>query len=172
MADTEAIPVDELCRDIQMKLPDALWQLDYCGRYMAGRFNEDFATDVRDGRTYLFGVVEVPLAYTEGVFTWGLWCEVSETDHNRYLEGFQTEAVDDVEIEGRIANDVPGYPDAMGARVRLALHSERRPEVTVLDGTLAQAQAKGLTLDEHRALDETLFGGPDEAGDSDFEDED
>lgn len=27
---------DELCRDIQMKLPDCLWQLDYVGRYAAG----------------------------------------------------------------------------------------------------------------------------------------
>lgn len=28
---------DELCRDIQMKLPDCLWQLDYVGRYAADR---------------------------------------------------------------------------------------------------------------------------------------
>ena len=35
---------DELCRDIQMKLPDCLWQLDYVGRYAAGKFNEDFAS--------------------------------------------------------------------------------------------------------------------------------
>ena len=30
------IPADELCRDIQMKLPDCLWQLDYRERYLAG----------------------------------------------------------------------------------------------------------------------------------------
>ena len=50
---------DELCRDIQMKLPDCLWQLDYVGRYAAGKFNEDFAS-LDSGERFLFGVIEVP----------------------------------------------------------------------------------------------------------------
>ena len=62
----------ELCRDIQMKLPDAIWMLDALERYRHGaRYTEDFAT--MDGSTYVFGVIEVPLAYTEGSFTWGCW---------------------------------------------------------------------------------------------------
>lgn len=47
---------DELCRDIQMKLPDCLWQLDYVGRYAAGKFNEDFAS-LDSGERFLFGVI-------------------------------------------------------------------------------------------------------------------
>lgn len=61
---------DELCRDIQMKLPDCLWQLDYVGRYAAGKFNEDFAS-LDSGERFLFGVIEVPFTEEAGSFTWG-----------------------------------------------------------------------------------------------------
>ena len=83
----------ELCRDIQMKLPDAIWMLDALERYRHGaRYTEDFAT--MDGSTYVFGVIEVPLAYTEGSFTWGCWVEVNRNLHDAYLEDFQTEGAD------------------------------------------------------------------------------
>ena len=61
---------DELCRDIQMKLPDCLWQLDYVGRYAAGKFNEDFAS-LDSGERFLFGVIEVPFTEEAGSFTSG-----------------------------------------------------------------------------------------------------
>ena len=56
--------INELCRDIQMKLPDEIWMLDSLERYRRGAVHtDDFAR--MDGRTYLFGVVEVPLAYED-----------------------------------------------------------------------------------------------------------
>ncbi len=162
------IPADELCRNIQMKLPDCLWQLDYRERYLAGRYNEDFATDQRDGKTYLFGVAEVPLQYEEaGAFTWGIWVEVSREDHDKYLAHFQQDAVEGLQVEGRIANDIPGYEDAFGAKVVMTLHAGRRPEVTVTEGSLAEDQKAGLTLDAHRELDAILFGDDEEEGDFD-----
>ncbi len=72
MDDADDDEGEELCRDIQMKLPDCLWQLDYVGRYAAGRFNEDFAA-LDSGERFLFGVVEVPFAEEPGSFTWGVW---------------------------------------------------------------------------------------------------
>ena len=51
--------INERCRDIQMKLPDEIWMLDSLERYRRGAVHtDDFAR--MDGRTYLFGVVEVP----------------------------------------------------------------------------------------------------------------
>lgn len=38
-----AVETEELCRDIQMTLPDAFWALDYVERYRFGRFSKDFA---------------------------------------------------------------------------------------------------------------------------------
>lgn len=168
------IPADELCRDIQMKLPDCLWQLDYRERYLAGRYNEDFATDQRDGKTYLFGVAEVPVTHDESTFTWGIWVEVAREDHDKYLAHFQQDAVEGLQIEGHLANDIPGYADAMGTKVTMTLHAGRRPEVLVTEGSLADAQKAGLTLDAHRELDAILFGDDEEdpeADDRDFDDE-
>lgn len=60
-------------------------------------------------------------------------------------------------MAGRIANDIPGSPDAAGARVELVLHADRRPEIRVLEGSLAKLQARGMSLAEHEALDKVLF---------------
>lgn len=44
--------INELCRDIQMKLPDEIWMLDSLERYRRGAVHtDDFAR--MDGRTYL-----------------------------------------------------------------------------------------------------------------------
>lgn len=155
---------DELCRDIQMKLPDCLWQLDYTGRYAAGRFNEDFA-GLDSGERFLFGVIEEPFSEEHGSFTWGVWAEVSRNDHDAYLRDFQQAACEGRVVEGRLANDIPGSPDAFGARVELTLHAGRRPEVRVLEGTLGERQARGMSLAEHEALDRELFGDDEPEGD-------
>lgn len=166
--------INELCRDIQMKLPDDIWMLDSLERYRRGAIHtDDFAR--MDGRTYVFGVVEVPLAYEEGgSFTWGCWIEVDRSLHDAYLEAFRTPAADRLTGEGRLANEIPGYEDALGARVAVAFSSERRPVFTVDAAiSLGDDQRKGLSLEDHQALDDILFGDDDEddeAGDWDERD--
>ena len=115
--------INELCRDIQMKLPDEIWMLDSLERYRRGAVHtDDFAR--MDGRTYLFGVVEVPLAYEDDAsFTWGCWIEVDRSLHDAYLEAFQSPAADRLTGDGRLANDIPGYEDAAGARVEVMFSS-------------------------------------------------
>lgn len=80
--------INELCCDIQMKLPDEIWMLDSLERYRRGAVHtDDFAR--MDGRTYLFGVVEVPLAYEDDAsFTWGCWIEVDRSLPRRISRGF------------------------------------------------------------------------------------
>ena len=51
---------DELCRDIQMSLPDAFWALGFFAREKLGRFNKDFSL-AAVGRAFRFRVVGVPL---------------------------------------------------------------------------------------------------------------
>ena len=150
---------DELCRD--MKLPDCLWQLDYVNRYRAGKFNEDFAA-LETGEKFLFGVIEIPFTEEDGSFTWGVWAEVDAGDHDAYVRDFQTEAVEGRVIAGRLANDIPGMPEAFGANVELTLHAGRRPEIRVLEGELGSQQARGMSLAEHEALDRELFGDDEE----------
>ena len=124
------INVEDLCRDIQMKLPDVLWMLDYTGRYRAGRFNEDFAR-LEDGRTYLFGVVEVPLNYTdEASFTWGVWAQVSPEDHDRYLNASRRRTRKALKSKAPRQRH-PGLRSSEGTPVRLTTHADRRPSVTV-----------------------------------------
>lgn len=161
---TEETQADELCRDIQMKLPDCLWQLDYLERYQAGRYNNDFAT-TEDGRTFIFGVIEIALTEEPGSFTWGVWAQVPKALHDKHLETFGAAEAAGIEGEGRLANDIPGYEDAMGALVRVELMADRRPVITVLEGKLAEVQARGMTLAEHVELDGILFGDDDDEAD-------
>lgn len=158
--------LNELCRDIQMKLPDDIWMLDALERYRRGAIHtDDFAS--MDGRFYVFGVVEVPLAYEEnGSFTWGCWIEVDKALHDAYLEAFRTEMADRLTGEGRLANDIPGYEDASNAIVKVAFSSERRPVLTVdSSNSLGQDQKNGLSLEDHQALDNILFGDDEEEAD-------
>lgn len=155
---------NELCRDIQMKLPDEIWSLDATERYRRGASAcADFAR--MDGRCYVFGVIEVPLAWArerepEASFTWGCWAEVSRALHDAYLEAFRTEGASRLAGEGILANDIPGYGDAAGAKVRIAFSGERRPVFAMDPETsLGRDQKAGLTLGKHRMLDEILFGG-------------
>ena len=151
--------INELCRDIQMKLPDEIWMLDSLERYRRGAVHtDDFAR--MDGRTYLFGVIEVPLAYEAGAsFTWGCWIEVDRCLHDAYLEAFQSPAADRLTGEGRLANDIPGYEDAAGVRILVTFSSERRPAFVLdADNALGLDQKNGLSLEKHQALDDILFG--------------
>ena len=160
----------DLCRDIQMKLPDALWALDEWSRYRSGKFCRDFATIEPEGearRTYLFAVLDVPLVEESDVFTWGIWVEVSPEDHNLYLDRIQTPDAEGLVFEGRIANEIPGAEDALGSRVRVRCFADRRPAAEALEGSILEAQRKGLTLAEHEALDRLLFGDDEEEEDED-----
>lgn len=169
---TEDTQADELCRDIQMKLPDCLWQLDYLARYQAGRYNNDFAT-TEDGRRFIFGVIEISFTEEPGSFTWGVWAEVPRELHDKHLETFGSESAEGIHGEGRLANDIPGFEAAMGSLVRIELKADRRPVITVLEGDLGDMQARGMSLAEHIELDGILFGDDDDADDEeDFDEED
>ena len=160
----------DLCRDIQMKLPDDIWMLDSLERYRRGaRFTEDFAT--MDGSTYVFGVIEIPFSYTEGSFTWGCWVEVSRALHDAYLDAFQTPDADRLSGTGILANSIPGYEDADKVTVAITFSSERRPIFVLEPGnSLADDQKAGLSLEDHYALDELLFGDDEDEDEEDFED--
>lgn len=166
--------LNELCRDIQMKLPDEIWMLDALERYRRGAIHtDDFAS--MDGRFYVFGVVEVPLAYDkDGSFTWGCWVEVDQALHDAYLDAFRSETADRLTGEGRLANDIPGYEDAANATVKVMFSSERRPVLTVDPATsLGQDQKNGLSLEDHQALDNILFGeDEDEAAEENWDERD
>ena len=146
-----------------MKLPDEIWMLGSLERYRLGAvYTEDFAK--LNGHTYLFGVIEIPLAYEEDAsFTWGCWIEVDQSLHDAYVESFQTVAADRLTGEGWLANDIPGYEDAMGARVEVTFSSERRPVFTLdVGNSLGLDQKKGLSFENHKKLDTILFGDGEE----------
>jgi len=105
----------------------------------------------------------------DGSVTWGVWAEVDAGDHDAYVRHFQTDAAEGRVIAGRLANDMPGTPEAFGANVELTLHAGRRPEIRVLEGELGIQQARGMSLSEHEALDRELFGDDDEEGDNEAE---
>ena len=113
-------------------------------------------------------MIEVPFLEASGSFTWGVWAEVPREFHEAYLRVFQTEGAEGMKTLGHLANEVPGYDDAFGAALEITLHADRRPSIRMIEGSLAKAQAEGLTRAAHRARDDVLV--PPEA-DEDFEEE-
>ncbi len=154
--------VSDLCRDIQMKLPDDIWMHDELTRYTLGaRYTQDFAA--LGDRRFIFGVITVPLSYAEDEFTWGCWVEVSPEDHDRYLAAFRSDLANELRFEGTLANEIPSYSESLGARVTVSCFEDRRPVFEVdPDTDLGTEQCEGLTAEAHRELDAILFGDDEE----------
>ena len=84
---------------------------------------------VLDGaRFFVRGVLEIPVSGEPHPYAWGVWARVDE-DHARALEGGGAEGA---AFPGRLANQLPGYPQTLGLEVVVrARGAERRPALTV-----------------------------------------
>ena len=159
---------EELAHDISMSLPDEVWCLNMVERYRRARHCSEFCTFDGD-RYFIRGVMSVPFAYRDGDFTWGVWCEVSQADHDVFITAYETDTLGELKtLEGRLANEVPGYEMSIGEAVEIEVLPDARPMFVMKgDGDLAQEQRSGITLERHEELHEILFGDDEE----DFEDE-
>lgn len=157
---------EELAHDISMNLPDEVWCLNMLERYRRARYCSEFCTFDGD-RYFIRGVLSVPFAYCEGDFTWGVWCEVSQADHDAFVTAYETDTLGQLTtLEGRLANEVPGYEASLGEPVEIQVLADARPTFVMKgEGDLAQEQRVGLTLERHEELHDILFGDDEEFDD-------
>ena len=152
----------ELYRDISMSYPEDIWSLDVISRYLRTHtFSEAAILDEK--RYFLRAVLFVPIE--DGTdFAWGVWCEVSRKDHDRYLTAYAEEKTGKLApINGKLANELPCYDGSLSLQLRLIPNENARPSVEVLtDGLLKQEQANGISLKRLEELNIVLFGEDEE----------
>lgn len=160
---------EELAKDISMSFPEDIWALNPIERYLRTRTATEFCT-LDESRYFIRAVLPVPINYEKDEFLWGVWCEVSRHDHDRYVKAYAEGALGDLGvIKGWLANDLPVYEEAVGLEVELHCSQEERPRVTVLsDSVLKTEQDDGIDRTRHEEIDTILFGDDDE--DEAFED--
>ncbi len=160
---------EELAKDISMSFPEDIWALNPIERYLRTRTATEFCT-LDESRYFIRAVLPVPINYEKDEFLWGVWCEVSRHDHDRYVKAYAEGTLGDMGvIKGWLANDLPVYEEAVGLEVELHCSQQERPRVMVLsDSVLKTEQDDGIDRTRHEEIDTILFGDDDE--DEAFED--
>ncbi|ROZ63874.1 DUF2199 domain-containing protein [Ramlibacter sp. WS9] len=140
--------------DFGFRLPDEVHSLGYLDRYLRSRSNADFCA-LDEARYYVRGVLPLPVQSSEDEFCWGVWVEIAQAHHDRYLAGFEEEAPDLFTFAGKIANDVPGYGGTIGLAVEVRLRKAgERPAVYVTDSShaLSHEQRAGISHKRHHDI--------------------
>mgnify|MGYP001031905470 CR=1 FL=1 len=156
----------ELYRDISMSFPEDIWSLDVVSRYFRTHvFSEAAILDER--RYFLRAALFVPIEDGSD-FVWGVWCEVSQKDHDRYLKAYVEEKTGEMApISGQLANELPCYEGSLNLRVKLIPNPFGRPKVQIIgDSTLKDDQLKGISLKKLEELNSVLFGDDEEEAES------
>jgi hypothetical protein len=129
--------------------PDAWYAVRPDQREQRWEMDKDLA--VLDGeRFFIRGVAWIPV-HGEEPWAWGVWAAVDE-DHFRRYEALFDSPRDEHEppFPGRIANQLPGYPQTLGLAVTIRPASgTRRPGFVVNDAAhpLAAEQRSGVHLE-------------------------
>lgn len=145
---------DELHKDFGFELPDAVWGLDYIETYRRTRHNKDVCV-LDEARYFIRCMLEVPLTYDDDHFGFGLWVEVSQDQHELYLDTWQSGSDQTEAFVGHLANDLPMYPALVGEPIMIKFYDQHRPLLNfpaIADHPLAQEQRSGIDLRRHHAL--------------------
>ena len=158
---------EQLAHDISMNYPDDIWCLSMLERYMRTRNCTEFCT-LDENRYFIRGVLSLPFIYTDGDFTWGVWCEVSKADHDAFFKAYANDTLDQLpDFSAKLANEIPGYENSKDCEITVEVLADERP-LFVVKGheLLAQEQHDGLSYTRHQELNDILFGD-----DEDFDEE-
>jgi hypothetical protein len=135
---------------IGYKRPDAWFAVPPDEREARWEIDADLAA--LDGeRFFIRGVLPIPVHGEPQGYAWGVWAAVGEADYRRYEVLFDDPAPDgEPPFAGRIANQIPGYPQTLG--VPITIHLEQgnaRPSFMVDDAAhpLAVEQRGGVYLE-------------------------
>lgn len=129
-------------------LPGEVYVLSYLDKYRRTRFNTDLCA-LDEKRFFIRGVLMIPFTHQEGDFAWGVWAEVSRTDHDVYLDNYSNEFAKGARLEGVLANTIPGFSLIIGAPLSIELQGGNdRPSFAFPD-----AADHALAVDQRAGID-------------------
>jgi hypothetical protein len=135
--------------------PDEVFALKYIDEYLRVRSNKDFCT-LDETRYFIRGVLLLPFQEQKDDFGWGIWAEVSRTEHDLYLRYFNDDGSALPRFDGRIANSMPGYPETIGVPVQVQLGAaDARPRLWLSQDAnhlLRSEQEQGIGAARHHEL--------------------
>ncbi len=141
--------------DYGFRLPDEVHALNYLERYTKSRSNADLCT-LDESRFFLRGILPLPFQERDDRFCWGVWVEVNQATHDRYLAGFHDDALQGATGTGTLANTIPGYAETLGLEVQVEFQSGgSRPTFLFLPDAahaLADEQRSGISSKRHHDL--------------------
>ena len=120
-----------------------------------------------DGRSFIRGVLIVPVRGEVQGFGWGVWAEVTESAFRHYLEVWSnSDQSHESPFPGELANSLPGYEPTIGLAVELQLSgATTRPLFTVRDSlhSLGRDQREGIPFERVMEI-MAPFWHPDDPG--------
>jgi hypothetical protein len=130
--------------------PDAYFAVHRDEREERWELDQDLG--VLDGRLFFIrGLVEIPVRGEPRPYAWGVWARVDEEHFRRYDELWDDPGRGrEPPFPGRLANQLPGYPQTLGLPVTVRLGwGNARPTFTVDDPAhpLAAEQKEGVYLE-------------------------
>ena len=144
------------------KLPDDVWSLPPEDRDYRARFDTDLC--VSETRFFMRCMLEVPFVDRDDYFGWGCWAEVERTVFDRYLALYEADGSEEPRHSGTIANDLPAYPNMLGAPVSIQFRqSDKRPSLHLLpddQSQLASEQRSGIDSRRHHEILAVLESSP------------
>ena len=147
----------EFTTDIGYQLPDVVWSIPEPRREKLARYTSDLCQ--YGERFFLRGLALVPIIGTDEHFGWGLWVEVSRTDFDKYVAGYDRDGTGEPPIPAKLANTPPGYQDtaSVSAQVFFGPASDR-PRIILEPGPhqLAREQATGITIERVHELNDAV----------------
>ena len=135
-----------LPKDWAYQLPDDVWAIPESDRANRATWSDDFCE--LDGRLFLRCVLLIPLVDSHDHFCWGVWVEVESPVFARYREIYDRDGSGEPLASGILANKIPCYEVAAGARVFVAFGTAaERPTITLdpnSTSSLARDQRDGI----------------------------
>jgi len=148
--------------DIAFLLPYDIAALDLAERARRAKVSSDLCVLkgrwFGSNRFFLRAVAPVPVVETDETLRWGVWVEVTEDVFGRYLSLYESDASNEAPAEGKLANELKGYPPARGLSLTLTFGSaQRRPSVRLAPSQhpLCVEQSRGISSERlHHIVDE------------------
>jgi hypothetical protein len=104
---------------------------------------------------YIRGCIDLPIRDTDGVFLWGVWARVHQSDFDEISDQWETEGREKNigPYKGRLANSLAIYPETLNLKLEILIAPVgTRPHFRSEepDHPLSGEQRYGLTIDKAR----------------------
>jgi hypothetical protein len=140
--------------DLAYTLPDDVWAIPEPERSARTKFTSDLCE--MGERRFFRCLLEVPFVGREGYFGWGVWVEVEPHVFDLYFDICDKDGSDEPMRNGRLANRIPVYEDAIGETVAIKFGPSGDRPLLLLDPdsecSLARDQRRGISEERYHEI--------------------